>query len=276
MGQSASADVPNIPPNIRPHPYLPLYSTHFTAFRTSRPLYCFLDSTSRPLYCFLDFASTDFASALLLYGLRVHGLRVRFIALWTSRPLYCFMDFTSTDFASTDFASALLLYGLRVHRLRVRFTAFWTSRPLYCSMYFASTDFESALLLSGLRVCFTAFRTSCPRTSRPFYCFLRASALHLPLHIPQIPITLLSHDRGGDPGYYSSPGNQRQTCGHRVINHRRRVGSIRKAEESSRKNLQTKNPENDGAGTVALFITESPKHQKVPNMGLQKSLSGPK
>ncbi|PKI78897.1 hypothetical protein CRG98_000758 [Punica granatum] len=40
------------------------------------------------------------------------------------------------------------------------------------------------------------------------------------------------------PGYYSSPGNQRRTCGHGVINNRRRAGSIRKAEESSRKNLQ--------------------------------------
>ncbi|OWM91564.1 hypothetical protein CDL15_Pgr012323 [Punica granatum] len=65
------------------------------------------------------------------------------------------------------------------------------------------------------------------------------------------------------PGYYSSPGNRRRTCGHRVMNDRRRAGSIGKAEESSRKNLQAKNPENSGAGTVALFITESLKHRKI-------------
>ncbi|OWM77015.1 hypothetical protein CDL15_Pgr010103 [Punica granatum] len=45
-------------------------------------------------------------------------------------------------------------------------------------------------------------------------------------------------------------------------------GPPRKAEESHQKNRQTRNPENDGAGTVALFITESLKHRKVPNMGL--------
>ncbi|PKI49922.1 hypothetical protein CRG98_029706 [Punica granatum] len=33
------------------------------------------------------------------------------------------------------------------------------------------------------------------------------------------------------PGYYSSPGNKRHTCGHRVMNNRRRAGSTRKAEE---------------------------------------------
>ncbi|PKI69495.1 hypothetical protein CRG98_010111 [Punica granatum] len=97
MGQFASADVPDIPPSIDPHPYLPLYSTRFIAFRTSRLL-----------YCFPDFASTDFASALLL-----SELRVRFTAFRTSRPhlllsrlrvrglrvhIYCFPDFESTDF----------------------------------------------------------------------------------------------------------------------------------------------------------------------------------
>ncbi|OWM84264.1 hypothetical protein CDL15_Pgr011649 [Punica granatum] len=70
------------------------------------------------------------------------------------------------------------------------------------------------------------------------------------------------------PGYYSSPGNQRRTCGHGVMNNRRRDGSIRKVEESSRKNLRAKNPEKSGAGTAALFITESLKHRKVPNVGL--------
>ncbi|PKI47576.1 hypothetical protein CRG98_032031 [Punica granatum] len=65
------------------------------------------------------------------------------------------------------------------------------------------------------------------------------------------------------PGYYSSPGNRRRTCGHRVMNDRRRAESIRKVEESSQKNLQAKNPENSGVGTMALFITESLKHRKL-------------
>ncbi|OWM76866.1 hypothetical protein CDL15_Pgr019161 [Punica granatum] len=53
-------------------------------------------------------------------------------------------------------------------------------------------------------------------------------------------------------------------------------GPPRKAEESHQKNERTRNPRNDGADTVTLFITESPKHRKVLNMGLQKSLSVPK
>ncbi|PKI45453.1 hypothetical protein CRG98_034155 [Punica granatum] len=48
------------------------------------------------------------------------------------------------------------------------------------------------------------------------------------------------------------------------MNNRRRAGSIRKVEESSRRNLQAKNPENSEVGTAALFITESPKHRKAP------------
>ncbi|OWM63178.1 hypothetical protein CDL15_Pgr009403 [Punica granatum] len=154
------------------------------------------------------------------------------------------------------------------------------------------------------------------------------------------------------PGYYSSPDDQRRTCGHRDMNYRRKAGCTKKAEESRQKNRQTRNPKNSGAGnvalfiicqhpilahrlpargflteawdtihrpairgkyagtgpgavgeehnplrkteessqknerirnpedsgagTVALFITESLKHRKVPNMGLQKSLSLPK
>ncbi|PKI56239.1 hypothetical protein CRG98_023370 [Punica granatum] len=66
------------------------------------------------------------------------------------------------------------------------------------------------------------------------------------------------------PGYYSSPGNQRRTCGHGVMNNRRRDGSIRKAEESSRKGKQATNLRATGAGTTVLFITESSKHQKAP------------
>ncbi|OWM77038.1 hypothetical protein CDL15_Pgr002678 [Punica granatum] len=79
-----------------------------------------------------------------------------------------------------------------------------------------------------------------------------------------------SHTRIPDQssGRYSSSGNQRRIGGHGVMNNGRRAGSLRKAEESSQKNERTKNPENDGAGTVALLIIESPKHRKVPNMGL--------
>ncbi|OWM71023.1 hypothetical protein CDL15_Pgr026909 [Punica granatum] len=79
-----------------------------------------------------------------------------------------------------------------------------------------------------------------------------------------------SHTRIPDrsPGHYLSPGNQRQIGGHGVMNNGRRARSLRKAEESHQKNERTRNPENDGAGTVALFITKSPKHRKVPNMGL--------
>ncbi|OWM89016.1 hypothetical protein CDL15_Pgr016400 [Punica granatum] len=69
-------------------------------------------------------------------------------------------------------------------------------------------------------------------------------------------------------GCYSSPGNQRQIGEHGVMNNERRAWSLRKAKESHRKNLQAKDPENSGAGTAALFITESLKHRKVPNMGL--------
>ncbi|OWM91518.1 hypothetical protein CDL15_Pgr008078 [Punica granatum] len=43
-------------------------------------------------------------------------------------------------------------------------------------------------------------------------------------------------------------------------------GPPRKAEGSHRKNRQTRNPKNSGAGTAALFIIGSLKHQKVPNM----------
>ncbi|PKI36667.1 hypothetical protein CRG98_042942 [Punica granatum] len=131
--------------------------------------------------------------------LLLSGLRVRFTAFRTSRPrnsrpVYCFLDF-----ASTYFASDLLLSGLRVHGLRVRFTAFQTSRPVYCF-----PDFASGLLLSGLHVHFTAFRTSRPHLLLfglrvHFTCFPRALAHHLPLHILQIPIMLLSYDRRGEP-----------------------------------------------------------------------------
>ncbi|PKH89643.1 hypothetical protein CRG98_049912 [Punica granatum] len=76
-------------------------------------------------------------------------------------------------------------------------------------------------------------------------------------------IGFLQENPDQGPGYYSSPGNRRRTCGHRVMNDKRRAGSTRKTEESRRKSRQTRNPENSGAGTVALFITESLKHRKV-------------
>ncbi|PKI48953.1 hypothetical protein CRG98_030651 [Punica granatum] len=71
-------------------------------------------------------------------------------------------------------------------------------------------------------------------------------------------------------GYYSSPGNQRRTRGHGDTNNRRRAGSIRKAEESNRKSLQAKSPENSGAGTTALFIIGSLKHRKGPSRSWDK------
>ncbi|OWM74040.1 hypothetical protein CDL15_Pgr020949 [Punica granatum] len=73
-----------------------------------------------------------------------------------------------------------------------------------------------------------------------------------------------------------SPGNRREIGGHGVMNNKEKHGPLRKAKESSQKNRRTRNPENNGAGTVALFITESPKHRKLPSMGLQKSLLVPK
>ncbi|OWM65105.1 hypothetical protein CDL15_Pgr028288 [Punica granatum] len=94
---------------------------------------------------------------------------------------------------------------------------------------------------------------------------LTVSGLSAPHFGPPASHTRIS-DRG--PGHYSSPGNQRQIG--------EEHGLLRKAEESHRKNERTRNPRNDRAHTVALFITESPKHRKVPNMGLQKFLSMPK
>ncbi|PKI61984.1 hypothetical protein CRG98_017616 [Punica granatum] len=93
----------------------------------------------------------------------------------------------------------------------------------------------------------------------------RGASCQHPILAHRLPNTRIPNQ---SPGYYSSLGNRRRTCGHRVMNDRRRAGSIRKAKESSQKNLQAKNPENSGAGTVALFITESLKHRKVPNLGL--------
>ncbi|PKI60244.1 hypothetical protein CRG98_019364 [Punica granatum] len=74
-----------------------------------------------------------------------------------------------------------------------------------------------------------------------------------------------SHTRISDrgPGHYSSPGNQRQVGEHGVMSNRRRARSTEKSEESHRKNERIRNPRNDGADTVALFIIESLKHRKA-------------
>ncbi|PKI37336.1 hypothetical protein CRG98_042278 [Punica granatum] len=120
-------------------------------------------------------------------------------------------DFASPDFASSycfpDSASTLLLSGLRVpglcvrlllSGLRVHFTAFRTSRPRTLRPVTAFRTPRPLYRFPDFESTFTAFRTSRPRTSRPFDCFLRALALHLPLHIPQVSLTLLSHDGGRD------------------------------------------------------------------------------
>ncbi|OWM87136.1 hypothetical protein CDL15_Pgr024026 [Punica granatum] len=77
-------------------------------------------------------------------------------------------------------------------------------------------------------------------------------------------------------GHYSSPGNQganRQARGHEQ---REKSWATEKDEGKPLEERTNKEPRNGGAGIVALFITESPKYRKVPNMGLQKSLSVPK
>ncbi|OWM80567.1 hypothetical protein CDL15_Pgr016480 [Punica granatum] len=94
------------------------------------------------------------------------------------------------------------------------------------------------------------------------------------------------------PGYYSSPEDQRRTCGHGIMKYGKETWSTEKTGESNQKGKQATNLRATGAGTVALFmesnqkgkqatnlratgagtaaifITESPKHRKVPNMGL--------
>ncbi|OWM83576.1 hypothetical protein CDL15_Pgr006597 [Punica granatum] len=68
-------------------------------------------------------------------------------------------------------------------------------------------------------------------------------------------------------GKYASTGHEQWEEEH---------GLPRRVEESSQKNERTRNPRDSGTDTEALFITESPKHRKVPNIGLQKSPSAPK
>ncbi|OWM82762.1 hypothetical protein CDL15_Pgr008643 [Punica granatum] len=73
---------------------------------------------------------------------------------------------------------------------------------------------------------------------------------------------------GQSPDYYSSPDNRRRACGHGIMKYRRGAWSTKKTGESNQKGKQTISPEATGAGTTALFIIESPMHQKVPNMRL--------
>ncbi|OWM76796.1 hypothetical protein CDL15_Pgr021188 [Punica granatum] len=63
-------------------------------------------------------------------------------------------------------------------------------------------------------------------------------------------------------GYYSSPDDQRRTCGLGVMNNRRRAGSTRKVEESGQKNGQEKEPRKQRSrhcGTIYHRITEALK-----------------
>ncbi|PKI75901.1 hypothetical protein CRG98_003700 [Punica granatum] len=81
--------------------------------------------------------------------------------------------------------------------------------------------------------------------------------------------------RGSYNRAVAGPKKGRRTCGHRVTNDGRRAGSIRKAEEISRKNLQTRSPENSEVGTVALFITESLKRRKTAPQNGPTGTQGP-
>ncbi|OWM84350.1 hypothetical protein CDL15_Pgr023870 [Punica granatum] len=163
--QFASAGTSEMPPGIDLHFCLP-YTLAFTALGTSGPRTSCPHFTAfhwlRPsIYCFRDFGSPDFVD----FGSPDFvSAFTAFHGLWSS--IYCFKDFGSPDFVSA-------------------FTAFQGLRPsIYCFRNFGSPDFVSA---------FTAFRTS-----RPFYCFLRALAPHLPLHIRQISIRLLSYGKRGE------------------------------------------------------------------------------
>ncbi|OWM90926.1 hypothetical protein CDL15_Pgr006411 [Punica granatum] len=79
---------------------------------------------------------------------------------------------------------------------------------------------------------------------------------------PFWPIGFLQENPDQSPGYYSLPDNRRRTCGHRVMNDKRRAGSTRKAEESGQKNRQDKEPRKQRSrhcGTIHHRITETPK-----------------
>ncbi|PKI60379.1 hypothetical protein CRG98_019228 [Punica granatum] len=60
---------------------------------------------------------------------------------------------------------------------------------------------------------------------------LAAGLVEPSVSTPFRPIGFLQESPDQSPGYYSSPGKRRQTCGHENMN-RRRAGSTRKAEES--------------------------------------------
>ncbi|PKI49417.1 hypothetical protein CRG98_030187 [Punica granatum] len=65
-------------------------------------------------------------------------------------------------------------------------------------------------------------------------------------------------------GHYSSSGDHRKIGGHGVMNNRRRARSTEKGEREQSEERTNKESQNDEASTVALFIIESPKHQKTP------------
>ncbi|OWM74038.1 hypothetical protein CDL15_Pgr021983 [Punica granatum] len=70
------------------------------------------------------------------------------------------------------------------------------------------------------------------------------------------------------PGYYSSPDDQRRTCGHGIMKYGRETWSTEKTGESNQKGKQATNLRATGAGTVTLFIAGSPERQTISNMGL--------
>ncbi|OWM78292.1 hypothetical protein CDL15_Pgr028285 [Punica granatum] len=171
--------------------------------RTSCPHFTAFHSLHFSIYYFRDFGSPDFVSAFTAF----HGLRP---------SIYCFRDFGSPDFVSTFTAFHRLRPSIYCFRdfgspdFVSAFTAFHRLRPsIYCFRDFGSPDFVSAFTaFHGLRPSIYCFRDfGSPdfvsafiafRISRPLYCFLRALAPHLPLHILQISIRLLSYDRRGE------------------------------------------------------------------------------
>ncbi|PKI40350.1 hypothetical protein CRG98_039258, partial [Punica granatum] len=86
-------------------------------------------------------------------------------------------------------------------------------------------------------------------------CVTRVSTPFWPIGFPH-------EDSRPKPGTLSIIRQSETNKRAQVMNDGRKAGSLRKAEEDHRKNLRTKDLENDGAGTVALFIIESLKHRK--------------
>ncbi|PKI61314.1 hypothetical protein CRG98_018305 [Punica granatum] len=67
-----------------------------------------------------------------------------------------------------------------------------------------------------------------------------------------------------DKDYYSSPDNRRRMYGHRVTNDKRKQGPLGEHERAIGGVNRRQAPKTAETGTVALFITESPKHRKGP------------